>query len=224
MENFWWICGLFLVLLFCGYLRTWSSKRQEHMNSREMCQRLLEINEPSASPVAPAVTHTPFNVQDLQYIPEELIRKREAIIQEEFIKNVNILDEMIKQDWEDDTVINKIYHTPPTLYEIAQLLVNKAKERKIITYGELSHELGDRIIARALPRRLTQINDIAISHDVPLLSALVVTTASGMPGEGFFNQYAPELKEDQWDSFWHDKLSEIGNYNDWDNFLNQIEG
>jgi len=111
-----------------------------------------------------------------------------------------------------------------TLYEIAEVLVNKTKERKIITYGELSNELDKRIIARGLPVRLTQINDYAEVHNVPLLSAIVVNSRNREPGDGFFEKYAPHMQPNQWHRFWQEKLEEIWNYEEWDKFLNQIRG
>ena len=71
-------------------------------------------------------------------------------------------------------------------------LLRRACARRVITYGELAQRVGlpprGDVLMRQLPKMLEAINAAEAEDGWPLLGALVVRVADGLPGAGFFRQ------------------------------------
>jgi len=75
-------------------------------------------------------------------------------------------------------------------------LVNCAKTRSTITYGELGERIGAH--HRAVARPLGYIRDeICIPRGLPLITALVVNKTSRMPGESWLPEGTGHLTPDE---------------------------
>jgi post-segregation antitoxin (ccd killing protein) len=71
------------------------------------------------------------------------------------------------------------------------ILLAAAKRRECLTYREFSERLGDRGVAihwrsPRMGRLLLAISERRVANGHGLLSALVIASANGLPGEGFF--------------------------------------
>ena len=71
-------------------------------------------------------------------------------------------------------------------------LIRCACARRTITYGELARRVGlppqRHVFTRRLPQLLERVNVEEAADGWPLLGALVVRVADGLPGAGFFRQ------------------------------------
>lgn len=110
------------------------------------------------------------------------------------------------------------------LYQIAKIVVARAKERETMTYNELSAALDHVLPPIALGSPLGAICDIARDEGFPAISALVVSQDTGIPGIGFY-EYVGELytgrkiMPNEWMEFWEDQLDQIFDCDNWDDFL-----
>lgn len=75
---------------------------------------------------------------------------------------------------------------------VRDALLRRACARRVITYGELARRVGlppqRHILMRQLPQMLEAISADEAADGWPLLGALVVRVADGLPGVGFFRQ------------------------------------
>ncbi|MFN3562152.1 MAG: hypothetical protein ACK4XY_01310 [Chloroherpetonaceae bacterium] len=99
--------------------------------------------------------------------------------------------------------------------KVRNYLIEIAKQKKTITYSELSKacQLGLKMDSEADRQRIGAILDEISTNEHnegrPLLSAVVVKQASGEPGEGFY-KLAESLKG--YPSFWKDELKKVHDY------------
>ncbi|MDE0608417.1 MAG: hypothetical protein OXH77_00705 [Anaerolineaceae bacterium] len=79
---------------------------------------------------------------------------------------------------------------------VRDALIRRACARRTISYSELARRVGlppqRYVLMRQLPRLVEAINADEVSDGWPLLGALVVRKADGLPGAGFF-RHAREL-------------------------------
>lgn len=105
------------------------------------------------------------------------------------------------------------------LREIVAILVQQAKANSTITYGELSRRLDGAVDPQGFYKPLVLVSECAERNGYPKLSALVVNSQSGIPGRGFFVNFASGLPEYKWKQRWDDECFDIFFHKDWDSFL-----
>lgn len=77
------------------------------------------------------------------------------------------------------------------------ILVERAREKDTITYGQLAEEIG------GIPRynlHLKKIENYCKENNIPGLNALVVNGGTGMPGEGCLPEDLKRIYDFDWDS------------------------
>ena len=79
---------------------------------------------------------------------------------------------------------------------VRDALIRRACARRTISYGELAQRVGlppqRHVLMRQLPRLVEAVNAEEVADGWPLLGALVVRVADGLPGAGFY-RHAREL-------------------------------
>ena len=105
------------------------------------------------------------------------------------------------------------------LKEIVNILIKQAKLGQTVTYGELSNKINGEISPQGFYNPLVMISECAERNNYPKLSALVVNSQTGMPGRGFFVNFAPGIPEHKWIELWNNECFDIMVYDDWDSFL-----
>ena len=93
--------------------------------------------------------------------------------------------------------------------DIRDRLIRTARSGEVIFYRELGIGRG-----KAAGRILNEICEHEHSQGRPLLGAIVVNKATGMPGEGFWGLSAipPNLTDRQRPVFWAKELVKVINY------------
>lgn len=97
--------------------------------------------------------------------------------------------------------------------EVKALLRGRARERRTVTYGELCDSVH---AIRMFPRSralLGMLHDVCADEDAErgiMLASLVVSKATGIPGEGYF-AFARELGRDtvRRESFWREEVERV---------------
>lgn len=92
-----------------------------------------------------------------------------------------------------------------------EVLTNIAKDRKLISYGELGKRIG--IHHRAIRFVLGLIQDYCLDHELPPITILVINKNDGKPGDGFIAWDVEDIDNG---------LSQVYNYN-WKNYQNPFE-
>jgi len=101
--------------------------------------------------------------------------------------------------------------------EIRDILIRYARDRKTITYSELTRMLQTTYIhyhSHILVRLLDEIGSEDDAENRPGLPALVVTKQTGLPGGGFFAGLASEVSEnpDAMETYWRKQVEAVFNY------------
>ena len=89
--------------------------------------------------------------------------------------------------------------------QIWSVLVLAARNRQILTYDLLGRLIG--APAPALGRWLEPIQSYCLIHQMPALTAIVVSDVTGLPGTGFIA--AAEVPAEQAKVFRHDWLAQM---------------
>jgi len=95
-----------------------------------------------------------------------------------------------------------------------RLLIQVARVEATISYSELASSIQTAYIHHRNPRfmrLLVEISDEDKQHNRPSLATLVVSKATGRPGEGFFIG----VESDQREMYWQRRFDEICDY--WQN-------
>lgn len=95
-------------------------------------------------------------------------------------------------------------------------LIQTARNRQVITYGEIAEIMGlppaGQYMSRETGQMLGEISEYEHLHGRPLLSAVVVRGDKKMPGEGFFtlSRQLGELGENMDErTFWERELKRV---------------
>ncbi len=95
--------------------------------------------------------------------------------------------------------------------KVRRKLIERAREEKTVTYGEVASWVG--ISSRAVGLGiLDPINEMEIREKKPMLSALVVYRDSGRPGSGFFGlakQLGVQAHDLSDELFWHREIAQV---------------
>lgn len=66
-----------------------------------------------------------------------------------------------------------------------QVLISAADQRQVLTYEIISQKLDGKILARALGAPLDLVADYCEANDLPALTVLAVSKATGEPSAGY---------------------------------------
>lgn len=78
-----------------------------------------------------------------------------------------------------------------------------------LTYKELSYALDGEVHEEQLGRYLGNLSSICIEIGLPCISAIVVNSYTGYPGDGFFKAFYRHIKRDKWDEKYIQCLNDI---------------
>jgi hypothetical protein len=99
-------------------------------------------------------------------------------------------------------------------------LVSQAKLAKVVNYKDVALAVGTH--HRVVPKVLEIIRTICIDHNLPPLTAIVISKTTGKPGEAFLD---PWLSRDTTDAhkmrLWREMLGQVFRY-DWDAALKRF--
>lgn len=102
------------------------------------------------------------------------------------------------------------------------ILIDVAKRRGTITYGELSKRIG---LAHHRPLRFVLgyiLHEICVPKGLPLLTSIVVKKGSRLPGESFVPEGASSLQATQFQTRAQHEQNRVYGYKDWDSVLRSI--
>ena len=109
----------------------------------------------------------------------------------------------------------------PDVREIAiKLLQHIIDTNEIITYGDLAQKLSFHINPRNIEKQLGNISYACKDNGLPPISVMVVNKDTLMPGNGFYEAYYPELKneEDRMKKCF-ELMKEVKEYKGWEQVL-----
>lgn len=116
-------------------------------------------------------------------------------------------------------------YKPETVAEVRGILKERAANRSLITYTELSERIETADIQPRfgpLPYILGDVSTAEVKAGRGMLSCLVVAKADHSPGSGFFalarELYGPEKVADEF-KFWREETAKVCNY--WKDRRNQ---
>ncbi|MDQ7055778.1 MAG: hypothetical protein Q9M89_04555 [Persephonella sp.] len=107
---------------------------------------------------------------------------------------------------------------------IEEVLIEKAKEKRTITYSQLAQEVSKllegkfpqkgKMMSLFLTEYLHNICSSCVTKKLPMLGSLVVSKKTGRPSDGFFRfaskLYGIELTTDeQKEKFWQNEIKKI---------------
>jgi hypothetical protein len=95
------------------------------------------------------------------------------------------------------------------------ILLKNDPEHALITYGLLSEKLSTKINPRNLDYPLGIVSDVCKELGMPLLSTLVVSKSTYMPGTGYFKYYYPDAKEAEYNNIFKRNVKEVREYKHW---------
>ena len=107
---------------------------------------------------------------------------------------------MIKRFSEDQ----EIRHHPQRAVQAWQILVGAAMNRQTFTYKSLSHLMYGHTAAGVLDDILAHIAYYCIENDLPPLTAIVVNSETGMPGDGIPVENVLSQRESVFNRDWFD--------------------
>lgn len=121
--------------------------------------------------------------------------------------------------------INKFDSTTKKIAKVLLRQVINNKYNPLITYGEVSNRLNGEVAPENLKPFLYVIADFCKDNNFPYLTAIVCTQKYGMPGNGFYKTYFPEVGEDEKERMktLNSCLNEIMEYNNWDELVECME-
>ncbi len=114
------------------------------------------------------------------------------------------------------------------LLRIKAILVECAKNNRVIEYGKLSTELNGDISPIKLNEPLGEISLRCLKKGFQPLSVLVVNQETHRPGEGFFTWIADKmgyknLPAYEWEKFFEEQLEKVYAFYGWDEFLSNYQ-
>lgn len=100
----------------------------------------------------------------------------------------------------------KIRRHPYRAMQAWQILVGAAMNRQTLTYVGLSRLMYGKPASGVLDEILGHIAFYCNDHNLPPLTALVVNSSSGVPGDGIPIENVPSVREDVYKFDWFDVL------------------
>ncbi len=101
-------------------------------------------------------------------------------------------------------------------------LVQAAKTLKTPTYLELADKIG--VHHRVMNRILAYIrDDICIQRDLPLISCIVVSQATGLPGDDWLPQGTTTLTDEEYKLEFEKFRDQVFAYKNWDSLLKELD-
>lgn len=100
--------------------------------------------------------------------------------------------------------------------DIAKILLDKiTRDRNLvsITYGQLADRLVPKMNPRNLDRPLGQISDFCKDNGMPLLSTIVVSQNTLLPGDGYFRCFFPNTKKELYKKVFLEQKAEVVAFN-----------
>ena len=110
------------------------------------------------------------------------------------------------------------------IIDVAKLLIQYAINGKLVTYKELSEYFGNAIAPRNTGGPIGMISEACSQARLPMLSAIVVNSSTGMPGEGFFTLFKElkgEMQLKPWDE-WQQECEKIWAVKDWESLMDAL--
>ncbi len=123
-------------------------------------------------------------------------------------------------------VANDMSYNSRFIIDVAKLLIQYAINGKLVTYKELSDCFGNAIAPRNTGGPIGVISEACSQAGLPLLSAIVVNSSTGMPGEGFFilfKELKGEMQLKPWDE-WQQECEKIWAVKDWEPLMDALNG
>jgi hypothetical protein len=100
-------------------------------------------------------------------------------------------------------------------------LVDCAKHRRTITYGDLGRKIG--VHHRAISRPLGYIRDeICAPRGLPFITALVISQTTEMPGDNWLPEGTGHLTSDQYQEEYEKFRGEAFDCDKWDAVLEEL--
>ncbi len=75
------------------------------------------------------------------------------------------------------------------MYEIYKALIERFKENKLTTYGQVADWLGKPKEAEFVDRYFIEIDEVFKENGQPPLSTLIINGKEGICGEGYFREH-----------------------------------
>ena len=75
------------------------------------------------------------------------------------------------------------------MYEIYKSVIERFKEGKLTTYGEVADWLGKPKEAEFIDRYFIEIDEVFKENGQPPLSTLIINAKEGICGEGYFKEH-----------------------------------
>jgi hypothetical protein len=85
----------------------------------------------------------------------------------------------------------------------------------LITYGEVARRLPDNFNPRNLDMPLGTLSGWCEELGLPLISTIVVNQGTLMPGAGYFKEFFPSAKEQQWPEIFVREFNRVKECRDW---------
>lgn len=103
--------------------------------------------------------------------------------------------------------------------DIARTLINKLNTNgdELITYSELSNQIGGFPDQRNLDMYLGDLSWICKNYGMPLISSIVINKEEKMPGNGYFKEFFNNIKtKDERYIHWALYIKEVINFKGWE--------